>query len=242
MFKFANPKKYEQISKPIFWLASAFSILLFCYGLWLALLQSPPDWQQSETVRIMYIHVPAAWMALLTYSSMGIAGIFMIVWKHILAGLYIRAIAPVGAGFTAICLITGSIWGEPTWGTWWVWDARLTSVLILMFLYIGVITLSDAFDDKDKGLIASSWLSVIGLVNLPIIKFSVDWWNTLHQPASISSFSKIAEPGLHDAMLAPLLIMASAFLGLFISLAILRLNNEILARRLETLRMRHANG
>lgn len=242
MFKFANPKRYQQIARPLFWLASVLCAGLFIWGLWVSLFFSPPDWQQSETVRIMYIHVPAAWMSLMTYSSMGMAGIFMIIWKHTLAGLYIRAIAPVGAGFTLICLITGAIWGEPTWGTWWVWDARLTSVLILLFLYIGVIALSDAYEDKDKSLMAASWLSLIGLINLPIIKFSVDWWNTLHQPASISSFARMAEPALHRAMLEPLLIMAGAYVCLFIALGILRLDNEIADRRIENLRMKQSHA
>jgi len=242
MFSFANPKRFEKISRPVLWIAGICSALLFAWGLYLALIASPPDYQQSETVRIMYIHVPAAWMALLAYSSMGMAAVSMIVWKHLLAGLYIRAVAPVGAGFTAICLITGSIWGEPTWGTWWVWDARLTSVLVLLFLYIGVIALADAYDDRDKGLMAASWLSLVGLINLPIIKFSVDWWNTLHQPASLTSFAKMAEPALDKAMLTPLLVMAGAYFCLFIALAILRIDNEIAMRRVESLRVRHANG
>ncbi len=239
MLKYANPKRYETISRPVLWASAAGALGLFIWGLWLALVASPPDWQQSETVRIMYIHVPAAWLALFTYNSMGIAAIVLIVWKHILAGLYIRAIAPVGAAFTAICLITGAIWGEPTWGTWWVWDARLTSVLILFFLYIGIIAIGDAFEDRDKGLLAAAWLAVIGLVNLPVIKFSVDWWNTLHQPASLSTFARIAEPAVHNSMLMPLLVMAGAFTCLFAVLAILRLDNEIRCRRLESLRSRH---
>lgn len=146
-------------------------------------------------------------------------------------GLYIRAVAPVGAIFTAICLVTGSLWGLPTWGTWWVWDARLTSVLVLFFLYIGIILLDRAYDNPDRGMVASSWLAVIGLINLPIIKFSVDWWNTLHQPASLTSFSKLADPSIHPDMLRPLLLMAGAFTALFIGLALTRTGIAIAKRR-----------
>ena len=236
--QFANPARFQKISRPVLWLSTIGALVLFVWGLYLALVESPADYLQSETVRIMYIHVPAAWLSMLVYSSMSFAALIFIVWKHTLAGLYIRAIAPVGATFTALCLITGSIWGYPTWGTWWVWDARLTSVLILFFLYLGVVALSDAFENRDKSLTAAAWLCLIGIVNMPIIKFSVDWWNTLHQPSSISSFEKLAQPAIYGDMLTPLLAMAGAFICLFVTLAIIRLNNEILTRKLENARLR----
>ena len=238
--QFANPRRFRKIARPVLWAASLGTIGLFVWGLYLALLNSPPDYLQSETVRIMYIHVPAAWLSMLVYSSMAFAALTFIIWKHLLAGLYIRAVAPVGATFTAICLISGAIWGYPTWGTWWVWDARLTSVLILFFLYLGVIALTDAFENRDKSLTAAAWLCLIGIVNMPIIKFSVDWWNTLHQPSSISSFDKIANPSVYGDMLSPLLVMAGAYLCLFVTLAIIRLDNEILLRKLENARLRRS--
>lgn len=238
--KFANPVHFQKLARPLLWIGSVGAAILFTWGIYLSLFNSPPDYLQSETVRIMYIHVPAAWVSMLAYTSMAFAALAFIIWKHTLAGLYIRAIAPVGATFTAICLITGAIWGYPTWGTWWVWDARLTSVLILFFLYLGVIALSDAFENRDKSLTAAGWLSLIGIVNMPIIKFSVDWWNTLHQPSSLMSFSKLARPAIAGDMLTPLLVMGGAYICLFTVLAVLRLNNEILLRKLENMKLRRS--
>ena len=212
---------------PWLWGATALS---FAVGLYYALLSSPPDYQQSETVRIMYVHVPAAWMALFAYSSMAAASIAGFVWRHPVSFLAAKAIAPLGAGFTLICLVTGSLWGKPMWGTYWVWDARLTSMLVLLFLYLGYIVLVGAFDDAERGLKAAGILAIVGLVNLPIIKFSVDWWNTLHQPASVS---RLGAPAMPTEMLTPLLIMGGAFLLLFISLAFVRLLGEINFRKLQ---------
>lgn len=239
-FSMANPARFRRMARPLFWLAVFFAAGLFSWGLYLALVASPADYLQQESVRIMYIHVPAAWICLMAYSSLALAALSFLIWRHTLAGLYIRAAAPVGAAFTAVCLITGSIWGRPTWGTWWVWDARLTSVLVLLFLYAGIIALSDAFDNREKGLRAAAWLSLVGVINLPIIKFSVDWWNTLHQPASISSFSKMAEPAIDGSMLTPLLVMAGAYLCLFIALVIVRTESSIMERRIENNRYRGA--
>lgn len=240
MFGYANPKRYAKLTRWILPLAGIVSATCFVWGLYLSLIVSPPDYQQSESVRIMYIHVPAAWVSMFTYASMGVAALVFMINKHLLAGLYIRAVAPIGAAFTFICLVTGALWGQPTWGTWWVWDARLTSVLILFFLYAGLMALYDAFDDEDKGMKAASWLTIIGLVNLPIIKFSVDWWNTLHQTASLTSFSKMANPSIDPSMLTPLLVMSAAYMGLFGALAIIRLENEMRRRRIENLRLRKA--
>lgn len=242
MFGFANPKRFEDFSKVVLVIASAAAILLIAAGLYLALAASPPDYQMSESVRIMYIHVPSAWLAMAVYASLSVAALSFLIWKHTLAGLYIRAAAPIGAAFTAVCLISGALWGQPSWGTWWVWDARLTSVLILFFLYLGVIALVGAFDNPEKGERAGAWLALVGAVNLPIIKFSVEWWNTLHQAPSLTSFKRLAEPAIHGTMLAPLLTMALGFLSLFVALALLRLSNEIMARRLHISRLRQIHG
>ena len=166
------------------WVAGA-TALLAPIGLYWALVVAPADYQQGEAYRIMYIHVPAAWMSLFTYLVVAAASAAGLIWRHALAEVTARAAAPIGACFTAVALVTGSIWGKPMWGTWWVWDARLTSVLILFFLYLGYIALHDAFDDPARGARAASILALVGVVNLPIIKFSVDWWNTLHQPATV---------------------------------------------------------
>jgi len=231
---FANPTRFKRLAVPLSWGSGLAALVLFGWGLYLALIASPADYLQKDAVRIMYVHVPAAWSAMMAYSSLAVAAFIFLVWKHTLAGLYIRAVAPVGAGLTLICLITGALWGKPTWGTWWVWDARLTSVLLLFFLYAGIIALADAFENREKSLRAAAWLSLIGAVNLPVIKYSVIWWNTLHQPPSISSLARIANPAIDKSMLIPLLVMASAYVSLFILLATIRLGNEITSRRLET--------
>lgn len=233
MHRFANPNRLLRAGAAVQPWSTAGGIALLAAGLYLALYASPPDYQQGDTVRIMYVHVPAAWMSLFVYASMAVASLIGLVWRIPVAELYCKAVAPVGAAFTAICLVTGALWGKPMWGAWWVWDARLTSVLILFFLYLGYIALVDAFDDPVRGLRAGGLLVIVGSVNLPIIKFSVDWWNTLHQPASVS---RIGVPAIHPDMLAPLLVMAAAFTLLFVSLAILRTRTEILERRLQAAR------
>lgn len=220
--RFANPANFKSLTRWLIPVCGILSIAFFIPGLYTALYSSPVDATQHDSVRIMYIHVPAAWIAMMAYASLGMAGMAYLIWKHIVAGLYLRATAPVGAVFTAICLVSGSLWGIPTWGTWWVWDARLTSMLILFFLYIGIILLDRAYDHRDRGLIASSWLSIIGLINLPIIRFSVDWWNTLHQPASLTSFKRMASPAIAPEMLHPLLLMATAYFFLFVALSLAR--------------------
>jgi heme exporter protein C len=234
MHRFANPARFQRLADAVLPWSAGLTAVLFAAGLWFALFSSPPDYQQGETVRIMYVHVPAAWMAMFVYVNLALASAVGLVWKHPLADLAARAMAPVGATFTAVCLITGSLWGQPMWGTWWAWDARLTSVLILLFLYLGHIALTNAFDDATRGARAGAILALVGAVNVPIIKFSVDWWNTLHQPASIT---RLDAPAVHPAMLVPLLLMAFAFLAYFVTVLILRLRAEIVARRLRTLRL-----
>jgi heme exporter protein C len=205
------------------------TVLFLALGLYFALFNSPADYQQGETVRIMYIHVPAAWMSLFVYASMALSSAVALIWRHPLAELATRAAAVPGAAFTALCLVTGSLWGQPMWGTWWVWDARLTSVLVLFFLYLGYIALVDAFDDPERGGKAGAILALVGAVNLPIIKFSVDWWNTLHQPASVL---RMGGPSMDDTMLRPLLLMALGFTCFFVTLLLLRLETALLDRKI----------
>jgi heme exporter protein C len=232
MQRFANPGQFQRLARAVFPWTAVLTVLCLAGGLWFALVASPADYQMGESVRIMYVHVPSAWMALFSYVNVAIAGAVLLVWKHPLAELAGRAMAPVGACFTALCLITGSLWGQPMWGTWWVWDARLTSVLILFFLYLGYMALSNAFDDPTRGGRAAAVLALVGVVNVPIIKFSVDWWNTLHQPASLT---RLDAPAIHSSMLIPLLLMAFGFTFYFITLTLIRMRSEILARRLRAL-------
>ncbi|HYD98365.1 MAG TPA: heme ABC transporter permease [Alphaproteobacteria bacterium] len=237
--RFANPGRFLRLAALLLPWSAGLTAVLLAVGLWFALAASPADYQQSETVRIMYVHVPAAWMSLFVYANMALAAAVGLVWRHPLADLFTKAAAPVGATFTALCLATGSLWGKPMWGTWWVWDARLTSVLILFFLYLGYIALVHAFDDEERGLRAGAVLVLVGVVNLPIIKFSVEWWNTLHQPASVM---RLDGPAIHPDMLRPLLIMALAFTAYFVTVVLLRVRSEILARRLRQLQQVQAAG
>jgi len=190
-------------------------------------------------VRIMFIHVPSAWMALSVYLFIAIASGTALVSRHLLAEIAAQAAAPVGAAFTLVCLATGSLWGRPMWGAWWVWDARLTSVLVLFFLYLGYIALVNAFDDPGRGARAGSVLALVGVVNLPIIKFSVDWWNTLHQPASVL---RLGGSTIHPAILVPLIVMLVAFTLLFLTLHLAAMRNEIIRRRVRTMMMMRADA
>jgi heme exporter protein C len=210
------------------------TVLTLIIGLYLALVVAPPDYQQGESVRIMFIHVPAAWLALLVYFIVALASGVALVWRHPLAEIAAQAAAPLGAAFTLVCLITGSLWGKPMWGTWWVWDARLTSVLVLFFLYLGYIALVNAFDDPGRGSRAGSVLALVGIVNLPIIKFSVDWWNTLHQPASVF---RMGGPTIDASLLWPLLVMALGYLLLFKTLLLLRMRSALNERKARALRL-----
>ncbi len=233
MHAYANPLRFQRIADAVLpWVAGA-AVALTPVGLYLALVAAPPDYQQGDAARIMYVHVPAAWMATFVYAAIAVASAIAIVWRHPLAEVAARAIAPIGAVFTAIALVTGSIWGKPMWGTWWVWDARLTSVLILFFLYLGYMALHDAFDDPARGARAASILALVGVVNLPIVKFSVDWWNTLHQPSSIL---RLDGPTIDPSMLWPLLVMVLVFKLYFVTVAILRIRAHLAERRLHALR------
>ncbi len=230
MHALANPARFQRFSaRALPWSAGLTAILLLV-GLYMAFFVAPPDYQQKETVRIMFVHVPAAWWSMAGYAFLAALGAALLVWKHPLAALMARAAAPVGAAFAATCLITGSFWGRPMWGTWWVWDARLTSMLVLFFLFLGHIALSRAFDSPERGDKAAAILALVGVINLPIIKFSVDWWNTLHQPASVV---KLGGTTIHSSILIPLLVMAVAFFMLFVTLVLMRTETEIGRRRLE---------
>ena len=233
MNRFANPTRFLRLASAIMPWSAGVTVLSLGAGFALALVVSPPDYQQGEAVRIMYVHVPAAWMSMFVYANMAIAAAVGLVWKHPLADLFAKAAAPIGAGFTAVCLISGSLWGAPMWGTWWVWDARLTSVLILFFLYLGYMALVNAFDDANRGAAAGNVLLLVGAVNIPIIKFSVDWWNTLHQPASVI---RMGGPALAGSMLWPLLVMVLGFTAYFVTVVLLRLRSEILGRKIQSIR------
>ena len=230
----ANPARFMRISGVALpWLGGV-SLVVLVLGLFWSLILAPPDYQQGESVRIMFIHVPSAWMALSVYLFVAVASAVALIWRHPLAEIAAQSAAPIGAAFTFVCLATGSLWGRPMWGTWWVWDARLTSVLVLFFLYLGYIALVNAFDDASRGGRAGSLLALVGIVNLPIIKFSVDWWNTLHQPASVLRFGG---PTIDLTMLAPLLVMALGFTLLFGWLLLLRMRTALNERRLRALRI-----
>lgn len=203
-------------------------LVLLSMGLYTGLWTSPPDYQQGEAMRIMYVHVPASWMALLVYGFLALMSLFALVWRHPLSEVLAISAAPIGALFTALSLITGSLWGKPMWGAFWVWDARLTSVLVLLFLYGGYWALYKAYSQPQQGIRAASLLALVGAINLPIIKWSVEWWNTLHQPASLTKFSS---PSIHSSMLIPLFLMTGAYLFYFISILILRARTELNRRR-----------
>ena len=224
LHRFANPARFSRISRVVLPWTAAGTILLMAVGLYLGLVVSPADYQQGETVRIMYVHVPAAWMAMGCYTSMALASAAALIWKHPLADLAAQETAPIGACFTAIALATGALWGQPMWGTWWVWDARLTSVLVLLLLYLGYIALVNAFDDPQRGARAGAILALVGWVNVPIIKFSVDWWNTLHQPASVF---KMGKPTIDTSMLIPLFLMFAAFKLYFVTVQLWRMRAEL---------------
>ena len=235
MHRFANPTRFLGICAILQPWAMGVTLICLTTGLYFALFVSPPDYQQSETVRIMYVHVPAAWMAMFCYTAMAFSCAAALIWRHLVAQIAAKATAPIGAGFTFLALATGSLWGKPMWGTWWVWDARLTSVLILFFLYLGFIVLHDAFDDASRGARAAAILAVVGGVNVPIIKFSVDWWNTLHQPASVV---KLGGPAIHSSMLTPLLLMASAYTAFYIWMLAVRVRAEINSNKIRAIRIR----
>lgn len=229
--QFASPKYFYYFSKRLIfwfgWLCLAVMLVGLYYGLWVA----PPDYQQGDSYRIMFIHVPAAWMSMFVYMVMAISGGIGLIWRIKLAEVIAASSAPLGASFTFLALVTGSLWGKPMWGTWWVWDARLTSELILLFLYLGVIALNSAIEDKRTAARASAVLALVGVVNIPIIHYSVEWWNTLHQGPTVTKFDA---PSIHISMLIPLLLMAIAFKLYYLTVVLMRARCEVLERERNT--------
>jgi len=229
--KYASPVIFYGFSgKLIPWLG-ALTALLLGAGLYLGLFVAPADYQQGESYRIMFVHVPSAWMSMFIYVVMAVSGAIGLVWKTKLSEILASACAPVGASFTLIALVTGALWGKPMWGAYWVWDARLTSELILLFLYIGFMALEASIDDPRRAARAAAVLALVGVVNIPIIHFSVEWWNTLHQPASVT---KVGAPSIHPSMLAPLLLMAIGFKVYFVTIVLMRMRSTILLREKHT--------
>ena len=225
----ANPRRFLNFFKFVEPTLAFSSLLLIVFGLYFSLLASPSDYQQGETVRIMYVHVPSAWLALLTFFIMTIYSIIGLAFKMPFCFIINSAVAPIGTVFTLICLITGSLWGKPMWGTWWVWDARLTSVAILLLFYLIIIFINYSFENINVKEKITAIFIIIGSINLPIIKFSVDWWNTLHQPASISKFSSSS---IDSSMMIPLLLMTLSFALIGLLIALIRIKSEILSRKI----------
>lgn len=230
--RMANPSVFLGYSGKILPWLLGLAIIAIATGLWMGFM-APEDYQQGKTVRIMYIHVPFAWLSMMTWTVMSLSALGTLVWRHPLADVSVKAAAPIGSAFTFLALLTGSLWGKPMWGTWWVWDARLTSVFILFLMYLGVIALSRAIEDQGQAARAVAILVLVGFINIPIIKFSVDWWNTLHQPAAVF---RVDGPTIHASLLWPLLISAFGFTLLFFALHMAAMRNEILSRRVIAMR------
>ena len=237
MQKLANPKLFLRLADMVRpWVLGA-TIVLLVLGLYLAIVQAPQDYQQGETVRIMFVHVPAAWMALFVYSFMALAHGAGLVFRHPIAHIAAKAAAPIGACFTFLALATGSLWGKPMWGTWWVWDARLTSMFVLFLLYLGYLAVWGAFGEDNRAARIASVVALVGFINVPIVKFSVDWWNSLHQPASVL---RAGGPSIDSSLLTPLFIMALAYAGLFVTLWLLAMKAEVLTRRIHQMQVAQA--
>jgi heme exporter protein C len=237
MVSLANPTRFLELAgRAIPWLTASV-LALFALGLYLAFFVAPPDYQQGETVRIMFVHVPAAWLAMFGYVLIAVAALGTLIWRHPLADVAAKTAAPIGATFCFIALVTGSLWGKPMWGAYWVWDARLTSMLVLFLLYLGLIALWQAIEEPGRAGRAAAILALVGVINIPIIKFSVDWWNTLHQPASIV---RPGGPTIDPSMLWPLLVMAVAFTLLFVLLHLIAMRAEIYRRRVRALQQTQA--
>ncbi len=230
--KLANPTRFMDFSGRILpWLAVA-GVAVIAYAIYLAFFVAPEDYQQGQTVKIMYIHVPAAWLAMFGYGLIAVSSFGLLVFRHPLADVSAKAAAPIGAAFTFLALVTGSLWGKPMWGTYWVWDARLTSVLILFFLYLGLMALRSSVEEEQQAAKLTAVLGLVGVAILPVIKFSVDWWNTLHQPASVM---RMGGPTIHPDLLWPLLYSAIGFTLLFFAMHLKGMRNEILRRRIKSL-------
>jgi heme exporter protein C len=229
MHRFANPTRFLSISNAVLPWSWVITIILFAVGLYLSFFTAPADYQQGETVRIMFVHVPAAWMALFVYTVMALASAVAVIFRHPLADVAAKTAAPIGAVFCFLALATGSLWGKPMWGAWWVWDARLTSMFVLMLLYIGYMAIWAAIEEPHRAAMIARIVALVGFVNVPIVKFSVDWWNSLHQPASVF---RMDGPTIHGSMLWPLLVMGLAYSFLFLALHLVSIRAEIAARKI----------
>jgi heme exporter protein C len=234
----ANPSRFLRLANSTIPWLSGVTVLVFAFAIDQAMI-APDDYQQGATVKIMFLHVPSAWLGMLGWGVMTVAALGTLVWRHPLADVTAKAAAPIGAAFTLLCLVTGSLWGRPEWGTYWVWDARLTSELILLLLYLGVIALWQTVDDPSRAARAVAILTLVGAIDLPIIKFSVDWWNTLHQGASVF---RLGGSTIYSTILIPLLVMTGAFTLLFATLLLAAMRNEILRRRVRTLHLLQASA
>lgn len=228
----ANPTRFLNLAGTILPWLGGITLIILAAGFWMSM-TAPDDYQQGVTVKIMFIHVPFAWLSMMCYTVMALAALGTLVWRHPLADVAAKAAAPIGAVFTALALLTGSLWGKPMWGTWWVWDARLTSVFVLFLMYLGIIALTRAMDNPVKSAKVTAILTLVGFINIPIIKFSVDWWNTLHQPASVI---RMGGSTIDPSLLRPLLVMAIGFTLLFFTLHIMAMRNEIWRRRVTVMR------
>ena len=236
VIELANPSRFLALSgRALPWLSAA-TVLAFVVGI-IQISFAPDDYQQGATVKIMFIHVPNAWLSMFVWGVMSFAALGTLVWRHPLADVAAKAAAPIGAAFTLMCLVTGALWGRPMWGTYWVWDARLTSVLVLFLMYLGVLALWRTIEDPTQAARAAAVLTLVGAINVPIIKFSVDWWNTLHQPASVL---RLGGSTIHPAILVPLIVMAIAFTLLFLTLHLAAMRNEIMRRRVRSMMMLQA--
>jgi heme exporter protein C len=239
MQQLATPTRFLALGNALLPWSWAITAVLFAVGLVLSLYNSPADYQQGETVRIMFVHVPAAWMALFVYTIMALASGAAFVFRHPLADAAAKAAAPIGTCFCFLALATGSIWGKPMWGTWWVWDARLTSMFVLFLLYLGYMAVWQAIDDPHRAAPIARIVALAGFINVPIVKFSVEWWNSLHQPASVF---RMGGPTIDPSMLWPLLVMGLAYLFLFVSLHLMAIRSEVAERKIRQARLAAIGG
>jgi heme exporter protein C len=237
--RLANPGQFLALSRPWIVPLALLTGVLFAAGLYFAFFASPPDYQMGDTVRIMYVHVPNAWLSQFVYATMAISALGSLVWRHPMADVSMKAAAPLGATFTALALVTGGLWGYPTWGTFWEWDGRMTSTLVLLFIYLGIIALWRAFDDPLRAGRVVAVFTLVGAINIPVVKFSVDWWSSLHQRASVFTPEG---PRMPPSLLIPLLIMALAFTALFTTLHLISMHTEIRRRRLASLSRQRAGA
>lgn len=236
---FSNPQRFDQLARIAIPICGSGAALLFIAGVYVSFFASPPDYQQGETVRMMYVHVPAAYMAMALYGALAVASFIYFVWRHALADAAADVIAPIGAIFTVLALLTGSLWGKPMWGTWWEWDARMTSVLVMLLVYLGYMALRSALEDSQQGARAGAILAMAGVINLIIVKFSVEWWSSLHQPAAIF---RMDGPTVHTSQLWPLALMALAYTFLAAWLVFYRLRSRAIQRRVYTLQRQREQG